>query len=423
MKINELKRKISEGALEKYAALYPDTAAAGERFTSALDAFALLYGEERDVVLLSVPGRCEIIGNHTDHNAGRVIAGAITRDVITVAAVRDDGIIRLKSEGYPEDTLSLSEAGSPESFERFSSRALIAGTVAKFIEKGYPCGGFDAYTSSLVLKGSGLSSSAAFEVSVGNILNHLYADGTIPAEELAYVAQYAENEYFGKPSGLMDQMACAVGGFVFIDFESQSAAKVEPIRLSLREAGYALCVINTRGSHADLNDEYAAIPNEMRAVAAALGHGVLRGVTERDIYDNMPTLRSKLGDRAILRAIHFIREDLRAEAARAALSNGDVSRFLRLVCESGDSSYKYLQNIYAPKCPCEQGLSLALALTDGFLAGSGAYRVQGGGFAGTILAFVPTDRLADYTALMDGVFGEGATSALDVRPLGAVKLF
>ena len=423
MKINELRKKILGGALKEYRALYPDTEAATSRYLSLIDGFRGLYGEDREVMLLSAPGRCELIGNHTDHNGGRVVAGAVTRDIIAIAAAREDGRIRLKSEGREECVTSISEANSPENYEKYTSTALIGGVVKKFREWGYKIGGFDAYTSTEVLAGSGLSSSAAFEVMVGNILNHLYLSGEVSPVGLALAAQYAENEYFGKPSGLMDQLASAVGGFVFMDFEKRGEPLVEGIKLSLSDAGYSLCIVNTRGSHADLNDEYAAVPREMREVARLFGREVLRGVGEDELIAKAAEIRATLGDRAYLRATHFIREDLRAAAAKCALISGNVPEFLALLTASGNSSYKYLQNIYAPKNPAEQGISVALALTDGFLSGEGAYRVQGGGFAGTIEALVPHARVDEYTRLMDGVFGEGSVMHLDVRAAGAVRLF
>ncbi len=423
MKINELRKKILDGALKDYAYIYPDLAAAEKRYLSVIDGFRELYGENREAVLLSAPGRCELVGNHTDHNGGRVIAGAVTRDIIAVASPRADGAVRLKSEGRDECVTSVAESESADNYVRYKSTALIGGIIAKLREWGYDVGGFDAYTSTEVLSGSGLSSSAAFEVMVANILNHLYVGGAVTPVRLALAAQYAENVYFGKPSGLMDQLASAVGGFVFIDFETMREPRVEAINFSLSDAGYALCVVNTRGSHADLNDEYSAVPREMREVAAVFGKGSLRGISEEELTCKIPELRKKLGDRAVLRAIHFIREDRRAEAARCALSFGDTEKFLLLMRESGDSSYKYLQNIYTPKNPREQGLSVALALTDGFLRKRGAYRVQGGGFAGTIEAVVPVECVRDYTALMNGVFGDGAVMTLDVRKAGAIRLF
>ena len=424
MKANELKKLLADGALEKYSALYSDLAAQTARFIAAIDEFTLLYGDDRDISVFSVPGRSEIIGNHTDHNRGMVMAGAINRDIIAIAAKNEDGVIRFKSEGYPEDVVNVSEIDNPDAFENYTSGALIAGLAAGFAGKGYSVGGFDAYSTTEVLKGSGISSSAAFEVMVGNVINYLYNDGKVDNKEIAKLSRFSENVYFGKPCGLMDQMACAVGGFVFIDFADQYEPVVEPIGFSLSDAGYALCIVNTGGNHANLNDDYASVPSEMRAVAAALGGEVLREFDEQDIIKNVIALREKVNDRAVLRALHYVRENARVAAARDALKNESVEDFLALIRESGRSSFEYLQNVYTTINPGEQGLSLALALTDGYLSGRGcAFRVHGGGFAGTIQAFVKREYLAGYIELMDSVFGDGAAMPLAIRLVGATKLF
>lgn len=423
MTANELKARITAGALGAYAHLYPDTAAQAKRYTDAIDAFCALYGDDRDIRLFSVPGRSEISGNHTDHNHGKVLAGAIDRDIIAVAAKNEDGVVRIKSEGYPEDTVEIARTGDPAAFKPFSSCALLAGTCRGFADRGYAVGGYDAYTTTEVLKGSGISSSAAFEVQCGNIMNYLYNDGRIANEELAKIAQYAENAYFGKPCGLMDQMACAVGGFLSIDFADPKDPVVTPVSFSLAEAGYTLCIVNTGGNHADLNEDYASVPAEMKAVAAALGQEVLRGLTESDVIANIPILRGTVGDRAILRALHFLRENDRVEKQTEALRRGDFATFLSLVIASGNSSFKYLQNVFTVKNVAEQGLSLALAVTEGLLADKGcAWRVHGGGFAGTIQAFVKTELAEDYRAVMDSIFGAGAVMMLSVRPVGATEI-
>jgi galactokinase len=293
-----------------------------------------------------------------------------------------------------------------------------------FSNAGHKIGGYDAYSCTEVLKGSGLSSSAAFEVMVGNILNHLYNGGAIDNQEIAKYAQYSENVYFGKPCGLMDQMACAVGGFVYIDFENNTSPLVKSVDFSLARAGYSLCIVNTGGNHANLNDDYASVPSEMRSVASHFGKKLLRGITEDDILREARVLRKRFGDRAIMRALHFVRESLRVESAREALSEGRLPDFLQIIGASGNSSFKYLQNVYTNKKPSEQGLSLALALADGYLDGrSGAHRVHGGGFAGTVQVFVKNEDVAEFIKLMDGVFGEGATMTLSIRPVGACKLF
>ena len=301
--------------------------------------------------------------------------------------------------------------------------SLIAGVANAFREHGLDIGGFDAYSNTEVLKGSGISSSAAYEVMIGNILNYVYNGGRVDNKEIAKFSQYAENVYFGKPCGLMDQMACAVGGFVYINFKNADAPVVEPIDFLLSNADYALCIVNTGGNHANLNDDYASIPAEMRAVARALGRSVLCEIGEEEIVRAIPTLRTTVGDRAILRAIHFVRENERVEAARTALKGGDFDAFLNVISSSGASSFKYLQNVYTNANVEEQGLALALALTEGFLAGRGACRVHGGGFAGTIQVFLPKALLKEYCEYMDAAFGKGAAMPLFIRPVGATRLF
>ena len=424
MKATELKELLKGGALEKYSSLYKNIPAQTERMIAAIDSFTALYGEDRDVSLFSVPGRTEVMGNHTDHNKGCVLAAAIDRDVIAVASPNTDGVIRFKSEGYPESVIDLSSIDDPADFENYTSASLIAGLAKGFVNSDYSIGGYDAYATTEVLKGSGISSSAAFEVMIGNIFNHLYNDGNVDNKEIAKLSQFAENVYFGKPCGLMDQMACAVGGFVFIDFGDSKNPIVEPISFSLTEKGYSLCIVNTGGNHADLNDDYASVPYEMKSVAAELGKEVLRGATEDELVKIIPTLREKLGDRALLRALHFVRENERVTAAKNALTDGNVDAFLRGVLASGASSFQYLQNVYTTINVKEQGLSLALAITDGYLAGKGcAFRVHGGGFAGTIQVFIKNELIDGYCELLDSVFGEGAAMQLRIRPVGACKLF
>ena len=424
MKANELIKCLNDGVLSRYSALYSDLDHAKERMINAINEFTKNYGDDRDISVFSVPGRSEIIGNHTDHNHGKVMAGAINRDILAVVAKNDDGLIRFCSEGYSKDQIKISDVSSPDKFRRFTSRALVAGMANAFINAGHNVGGYDAYSCTEVLKGSGLSSSAAFEVMIGNIINHLYNDGKVDNREIAKYAQYSENVYFGKPCGLMDQMACAVGGFVYIDFKDNKNPEVEPIRFSLADAGYALCIVNTGGSHANLNADYASVPAEMKAVAKLLGRDVLRGITEADLIAEARNIRKSVGDRAFLRAIHFVRENARVADAKDALRAENIRAFLDIILESGRSSFEYLQNVYTNQKPDEQGLSLALCLTDGYLSGKGsAYRVHGGGFAGTIQAFVRKEHLEGYVALINSVFGEGAAMPLDIRPLGAVKLF
>ena len=420
----QLKEKIRAGELSRYVNLYDNIEHQAERMIAAIEKFEERYGSDRDIYLLSVPGRSEILGNHTDHNHGKVMAGAINRDIISVVAKNDKEQIRFFSEGYHESVISISASADPKNFKQFTSAALVAGMVRGFSDAGYGVGGFDAYTTTEVLKGSGLSSSAAFEVMIGNILNHLYCGGEVDNKEIAKIAQFSENVYFGKPCGLMDQMACAVGGFVYIDFADEKNPVVTPIRFSLGDHGYSLCIVNTGGSHSNLNDDYAAVPGEMKAVAKALGGEVLRGKSKAQLLKIMPDLRSTLGDRAILRAMHFLSENDRVEGAKVALRSGNIGEFFRNVRASGNSSYKFLQNVFTTQNVSEQGLSLALCLTEEFLdTHAGACRVHGGGFAGTIQAFIKNADVEEYRALMDSVFGEGATMPLFVRPLGATRLF
>ena len=423
MRASELKQKLMEGALSEYSALYSDIKSQTDRFIKAIDRFVKLYGEDRDISVFSVPGRSEISGNHTDHNGGCVLAGAIDRDIIAVAAKNDDGVIRFNSEGYPADEVKISDTDESGNFEKYTSSALIAGTVRGFINAGLEVGGYDAYATSEVLKGSGISSSAAYEAMIGNILNHFYNGGSVENTEIAKIARYAENAFFGKPCGLMDQMACAVGGFVYINFENPDNPEIEPIDFSLSGAGYSLCIVNTRGNHADLNDDYAAIPGEMRSVAKLLGREVLRGLAEEDIVKNINNIRRLVGDRAVLRALHFIRENERVEAIRKSLKAGDVTAFLNGIKSSAKSSFEYLQNVYSTGNVREQAISLALALTEGYLGEDVACRVHGGGFAGTIQVFVKKDAVEGYVKYMDSVFGKDSAAVFNIRSVGAAKLF
>lgn len=423
MKFHELIEKINNSDTE-LCRLYPDIEAARTRLTSLLHGFADRYGRGGDLVLLSVPGRTELVGNHVDHNGGAVLAGSITRDIIAVARRESDGVIRMQSEGRPEDVITVGMTASTDSFERESSASLIAGVVNGFVKAGYEVGGFSAYTTTEVLSGSGLSSSAAFECMVGTVINHLYCDGAVSALDISKIAQYSENEYFGKPCGLMDQIACAYGGFVFIDFKEKCEPYVMLMELSLGEAGLGLCIVATGGSHSDLTDDYASVPREMKSVANYLSHELLKDVTESEIVENIKPLRESVGDRAVLRALHFVRECERSRRAKEAVLGGDIDALLECLNKSGRSSFEYLQNVYTVKNTDEQGISLALALTDGYLSGTrSSYRVHGGGFAGTIQAIMPKELIAGYTELMESVFGEGCVMALDIRAVGATRIF
>ena len=410
------------GADERFAALYgaDRVLAQRARYAGAAKRFEALYGDG-ECRVLSVSGRSEISGNHTDHNKGCVLAASVDVDIIAVAKKTDENTVRIKSEGFPQDLCPLD---APEAAKRkkYSSGSIVYGVVDGFERNGYKTGGFCAYTTSTVLKGSGLSSSAAFEDMIGFILSELYNDGSVSDVDIAKISQYAENEFFGKPCGLMDQVACAVGGFVYIDFGG-GEPEITPVPFDLTAAGYELCIVNTGGNHADLNEDYASVPAEMKGVASLFGQTVLRGLTEADIISKLNEIRAKLGDRAALRAIHFIRENDRVKKQRDALLSGETDKFLSLVSASGDSSYKYLQNVYTVKNPSEQGLSLALCLTDGYLKDKkGAYRVHGGGFAGTVQAFVPAEYAHEYKAFIESVFGEGSCSLLHVRAEGTAEI-
>ncbi len=423
MKANELIEKIKGGALEKYRVIYSDMTLETERYIRAIENFCSLYGDDRDIYLFSVSGRSEILGNHTDHNRGCVLAGAVDRDIIAVAAKSEGKVARIKSEGYDECVVDLDTVDDRDAYPNFSSAALISGLFEGLRMRGSKTGAFDAYLTTRVLKGSGLSSSAAFEVMIGNILNHLYNNGEIPNEEIAKISQFAENEYFGKPCGLMDQMACAVGGFVYIDFADPKNPVIEPIDFSLAKKGYSLCIVNTGGNHADLNDDYASVPHEMKSVAAYFGKDVLRGITSADIIANLSVLREAVGDRAVLRALHFVAENERVCTTARALRASDIDGFLSGVMASGDSSFKYLQNVYTTKNVHEQGLSLALSVTDSLLSGKGcAWRVHGGGFAGTIQAFVKNEYVSEYSDIMNSIFGKDACMILNIRPFGATQI-
>ncbi|MCK5249341.1 MAG: galactokinase [Spirochaetaceae bacterium] len=376
--------------------------------------------------LFSSPGRTELSGNHTDHNRGRVLAAAVQLD--TIAAVtqaepstHDVPVAEIISEGYPPVRVNLSSLEKVNS-EEGTTDALLRGIAASIVRRGGRIGGFTACTTSRVLKGSGLSSSAALEVLVGSIFNELFNDGRFTPVELARMGQEAENTYFGKPSGLMDQTACAVGGVISIDFADPEAPAIEPVSADFVSAGYTLAVVDSGGDHADLTPDYSAIPEEMKAVASGLGAEVLRDTDENDFLAAIPAIRKKSGDRAVLRAIHFYSENRRVEQMVKDLKNGDIEAYLESVRLSGDSSFRFLQNVFSPRHVTNQAVSLALALTERFLAGEGASRVHGGGFAGTIQVYIPTIRFADYVRFMERYFGEGSVVPLSVRPLPAGEL-
>lgn len=426
MKTAELKQALAGTTLDtRFCEIYGSAALKTQkaRYLHAVEEFEKLYGADREAALYSVAGRSELSGNHTDHNHGCVIAASIDLDIIAVASPSAGSVIRVKSEGFPEDVVDFDVYNSPNPARYEKSDSLIAGMVAGFRKEGLAVGGFDAYTTSNVLKGSGISSSAAFEDMIGNILNYVYNGGKVSNVEIAKLAQYAENRFFGKPCGLMDQMACAVGGIIAIDFRDPSAPVIEQTDFDLSAAGYNLCIVNTGGNHADLTGDYASVPAEMKSVAAYFSKEVLRDTDENAVLAAIPALREKVGDRAILRALHFFAENRRVAAQKAALKAGDLDTFLANVIASGRSSFCYLQNVYTTKNVSEQGLSLALCLAERVLSGKrAAWRVHGGGFAGTIQAFVPTEDVAEFRAVMDAAFGEGRCMVLRVRPEGALRV-
>ena len=426
MKLNELKNSIESGALlESFKKAYVTDAFAKEqydRYLKTAEAFAEVYGDtDREICLFSAPGRSEVCGNHTDHNHGCVLAAGISLDAVAVAAKNDTNTVNIKSAGYKMDTVRCDDL-CVNCEDTGRSKSLVRGMMARFVELGYNVGGFDATTSSKVLSGSGLSSSAAFEVLVGTMLNYLFNDGKISPVEIAQIAQYAENVHFGKPCGLMDQMACSVGGFVEIDFNDPSKPVINKVDFDFASCGHSLVIVDTKGSHSDLTDEYAAVRTEMEQVAAVFGKKVLREVDEKEFMANIALVRQKVNDRAVLRAIHFFNDSNRVAKEVSALREGDFEKFKALIIESGDSSYKYNQNVYACKKPLDQPVSLALALSECVLKGKGAWRVHGGGFAGTIQAFVPNELVDEYTSTMKSVFGDDSCYILSIRPVGGIQL-
>ena len=400
-----------------------DTARGTGRLLELLEGFQACFGagEETPAALFSAAGRTELGGNHTDHQRGHVLTASISLDTIACIHPTGDRRIRLQSKGHDCITVDLDDL-SPRPEERDQAVSLVRGIAARLTERGFALGGFDAYTTTEVLAGSGLSSSAAFEVLVGEIFNQLFCGGVLTATENAQIGQYAENVYFGKPSGLMDQMGCATGGVISIDFKDAAAPVVKRVEVDLDAAGYALCIIDSGASHADLTEDYAAVPQEMGAVAAALGKEVLSQVDPADFYARLPALRRSCGDRAVLRAIHFFDDDAIVDREREALEQGNFDAFLALVAKSGLSSFRHLQNVDTYRKPSEQAVVLVLALAERLLGGRGACRVHGGGFAGTVQAFVPLDLLEDFQVGIDRVFGEGACHVLTFRPVGALRL-
>ena len=418
--INKLNDTNNPALRELYGNDISELRKISERYNNLLKQFTDLFGE-KEVQFYTSPGRTEIGGNHTDHNWGRVLAGAVNLDNVCVAAPNGTDIIRIVSEGYPSFEVDLSNLGPDES-ERFTSAALVRGICSRFRDLGFAVGGFDACIDGGVPKGSGLSSSASFEVLIGAILSEMFNEAKVDPIQNAIIGQYSENHYFGKPCGLMDQTACAMGGLITIDFADPSKPVVKRVNFDFVATGFSLVITDTGGSHADLNDEYASLPTDMKAVASELGASVLRQVSLDSVIEAIPAIREKVGDRAILRAIHFQGDNQRVVDQVDALERNDFGAFLKMVKDSGFSSYMYNQNIYPITNIREQNVSLALALSDLVLKEEGAWRVHGGGFAGTVQAFVPQHMLEKYTSTLEHVFGKGSCHKLFIRSKGAGKV-
>ena len=391
------------------------------RFRRLLDGLTESFGPQTAAAVFSAPGRSEIGGNHTDHQHGRVLAGSVDLDIIAAVAPNNRNVIRIQSEGFPMDVVELDDLEIREE-EKNTSQAIIRGIAAWFKGQGCALEGFDAYTTSSVLKGSGLSSSAAFEVLVGSVINSLFFEDRCTPVQIAQIGQYAENVYFGKPSGLLDQMGCSVGGMVTIDFKDNANPVVERLDFDFASAGHALCIIDSGADHADLTDEYAAVTMELKEICAHFGKNVLREVPEEEFYAALPVLRRKAGDRAVLRAVHVYDENRRVEGQVAALRQNDFQTFLALIRASGLSSWRYLQNVVPAGYTHHQEVAFALAMAERLLDGRGACRVHGGGFAGTVQAFVPLDMLDGFKAEMERILGGGSCHVLTVRPVGGVRL-
>ncbi|MBO5378411.1 MAG: galactokinase [Ruminiclostridium sp.] len=391
-----------------------------QRYTDAVKKFSELYPERKDVRIFSASGRTEIGGNHTDHQHGCVLAAAVNLDAIAVVSFHHDGLIRIKSEGYEPFTVNINEVSVKEG--KTGTTAIVSGIVARFIDMGAKIDGFDLYCTSDVICGSGISSSAAFEILIGTIIDTYYNGNKAGSVEIAKIGQFAENVYFGKNSGLMDQMVSSVGGLVFIDFLDTEEPKVETFNFDFEEYGYCLCITDTKSSHANLTDDYSAIRNEMENIAKQFGKSHLRFVNELLFYNEIPKLRENCSDRAIIRATHFFEENNRAKFEASALKDGNMEYFLELIRQSGRSSEAYLQNHYSCSDPENQAITLAIMLSRRFLGNSGAVRVHGGGFAGTIQAFVPINLVDDYISEMNRIFGEKSCTKMKIRPVGGIEI-
>ena len=423
MKINECLKRISNGCLDSlFAELYTSENVdfQKKRYINAVERFSELYPERDDIHIYSASGRTEITGNHTDHQHGCVIAGAVNLDTIGIASFHNENTVRIQSEGYDEISVALNDLGIHEN--KNNSSEIVRGICAKFSGMDVKINGFDMYTTSDVLSGSGISSSASFETLVATAINCFYNNGQADAVEIAKIGQFAENVYFGKKSGLMDQLVCSVGGFVFIDFKDIENPYIEKVNADLSETGYKLIITDTKGSHSDLTDDYVTVRSEMESVAKYFGKNVLREVDEKIFWESIPDIRKKISDRSVLRAVHFFDDSRRAEEEKNALSENRFEDFIRLVNDSGNSSMNLLQNLYSCKNPCEQAIPLAIMAGKRILGGRGAVRVHGGGFAGTVQSFVPCELVNSYITEMNRIFGDNSCSVLTIRPVGSIEI-
>ncbi len=390
-----------------------------DRYIKAILSFKTLFPKHKDFKLFSAPGRCEIGGNHTDHQCGRVVAAAVDLDIIAVVGFHNEGVVRIMSEGHAATKIFLNDITQNPSDN--GTTAIVKGIIYKFLQSGVNIEGFDMYATSNVICGGGISSSAAFETLIGTIINEQYNNGKSTPLDIAQYGWYAENVFYGKSCGLLDQTVCSYGGLVYIDFENNQPT-LKKIEFDFEKHGYAICITDTKSSHENLTDDYVAIRSEMATVANYFGCKVLSEVDEGEFYSKLPELRGVCSDRAILRAMHFFGETRRAYDEAKALENGDIGLFLKLVNQSGISSGNLLQNLYSSSTPTEQAIPLALALSKSVLKDSGAVRVHGGGFAGTIQAFVPTDLVAGYKSAIERVFGSGACVQIKIRPFGGIEI-
>lgn len=423
--IMSVRESLEQGSLDhKIKEIYVDEQRVPynrERYIRAIDRFTELFPSEKEIEIYSAPGRSEVCGNHTDHQNGMVLATSINLDAIAIVAKAEEPVIRLVSGDFPMEEVNVEDLDLKEA-EKSTTTALIRGVAAGMKERGHQVGGFTAYITSDVLMGAGMSSSAAFESLIGTILSGLYNDMTVSSIEIAQIGQYAENIYFGKPCGLMDQMACSVGGMIFIDFEDKEHPEVKQVHSDFEKAGLSLCIVDTKGSHADLTPDYAAVPAEMNQIAQALGKEHLREVPRETFFKELPKLWKETSGRAVLRAIHFYEEEERVLRGVKALEASDYRGFLSVIKASGDSSAKYLQNIYSPKDVDSQNVTVALAASESILGENGVCRVHGGGFAGTIQAFVKNEAVAAYKEQMEAIYGDDSCHVLKVRLQGGIRV-